>query len=102
MQTRRKGQFCFVLTLLPRLCAALNKEIFDSGLNSNNSYWSESKKIDETGGGETSSFQSARGLNADKARSTSKLATNANSSVLLVTTRVVRVLCPKYNVQRKT
>ena len=34
MQTRRKSQFCFVLTLLPRLCAFLNK---DSGLNSNNS-----------------------------------------------------------------
>ena len=37
MQTRQKGQFCFVLTLLPCLCAFLNKEIFDSGLNSNNS-----------------------------------------------------------------
>ena len=35
MQTRRKGQPCVALTLQPRLCAALNKEIFDSGLNSN-------------------------------------------------------------------
>ena len=39
MQTRRKGQFCIVLTLKPRLCASLNKGIFDSGLNSNNSYY---------------------------------------------------------------
>ena len=35
-QTRRKGQFCgFVLTLRPRLCAFLNKGIFDSRLNYN-------------------------------------------------------------------
>ena len=34
MQTRRKGQYNAVLTLSPRLCAALNKGIFDSGLNS--------------------------------------------------------------------
>ena len=32
MQTRQKGQFCFVLTLLPRLYAFLNKGIFDSRL----------------------------------------------------------------------
>ena len=38
MKTRRKGQFCIVLTLKPRLCVALNKGIFDSGLNSNNCY----------------------------------------------------------------
>ena len=38
MQTRRKGQSCIVLTLKPRLYASLNKGIFDSGLNSNNSY----------------------------------------------------------------
>ena len=38
MQTRRKGQFCIVLTLKSRLCVALNKGIFDSGRNSNNSY----------------------------------------------------------------
>ena len=31
-QTRQKGQFCFVLTLSPRLCAFLNKGIFDSRL----------------------------------------------------------------------
>ena len=40
MQTRRKGQFCFVLTLSPRLYAFLNKAIFDSRLKSNNSYCS--------------------------------------------------------------
>ena len=39
VQTRRKGQFCIVLTLSPRLCVALNKGIFDSGLNSNKSYF---------------------------------------------------------------
>ena len=39
MQTRRKGQFCIVLTLSPRLRACLNKGIFDSGLNSNISYF---------------------------------------------------------------
>ena len=39
MQTRRKGQFCIVLTLLPRLYVFLNKGIFDSRLNSDNSYW---------------------------------------------------------------
>ena len=39
MQTRRKGQLCIVLTRKPRLCAALNKGVFDSGLNSNNSYF---------------------------------------------------------------
>ena len=38
MQTRRKGKFCFVLTLSPRLYAFLNKRIFDSRLNSNISY----------------------------------------------------------------
>ena len=38
MQTRRTGQFCFVLTLLPRLRAFLNKGIFDSRHNSDNSY----------------------------------------------------------------
>ena len=38
MQVRQKGQFCFVLILSPRLCAFLNKGIFDSRLNSNNSY----------------------------------------------------------------
>ena len=38
MQTRRKDQFCFELILLPRLCAFLNKGIFDSRLNSDNSY----------------------------------------------------------------
>ena len=37
-QTRWKGQFCFVLILLPCLCAFLNKGIFDGRLNSNNSY----------------------------------------------------------------
>ena len=31
-------QFCFVLTLSSRLCAFLNKGIFDSRLNSKNSY----------------------------------------------------------------
>ena len=62
--------------------------------------WSKSKKIDERGGGGTTSIQSARGLNAAKARSTSKLATKAKSSVLHVTTRVVRVLFPKYNLQK--
>ena len=41
MQMRRKGQFCFALTLSPRLCAFPNKGIFDSRLNSNNSYWSD-------------------------------------------------------------
>ena len=39
LQTRRKGQSCFVLTLSPRLRAFLNKGIFDSRLNSDNSYW---------------------------------------------------------------
>ena len=34
MQMRRKGQFCFLLTLSPRLCAFLNKGIFGSELNS--------------------------------------------------------------------
>ena len=38
MQMRRKGQLCIVLTLLPRLCAFLNKGILDSKLNSNNNY----------------------------------------------------------------
>ena len=38
MQTRGTGLFCFVFTLSPRLCAFRNKEIFDSRLNSNNSY----------------------------------------------------------------
>ena len=45
MQTRRKGQFCFVLTCSLRLCAFLNKGIFDSRLNSDNSYcekWTKS------------------------------------------------------------
>ena len=32
-------EFCFVLTLSPRLCAFLNKGILDSRLNSNNSCW---------------------------------------------------------------
>ena len=45
MQMRRKGQFCIVLTLKPRLCATLNKGIFDRGLNSNNSYWTQSIKL---------------------------------------------------------
>ena len=36
MQTRQKGQFCFVLTLSPHLNAFLN-----SRLNSNNSYWTK-------------------------------------------------------------
>ena len=39
MQTRRKGQFCFVLTLSPRLRAFLNKRTFDRRLNCNNSYF---------------------------------------------------------------
>ena len=43
MQTRQKGQFCIVLTLKPHLCVALNKGIFDGGLNSNNSYWHNRK-----------------------------------------------------------
>ena len=34
----RKGQLCFLLTLSPRLYAFLNKGIFESRLNSNNSY----------------------------------------------------------------
>ena len=39
MQNEAKGSIGFiVLTLKPRLCAFLNKGIFDSGLNSNNSY----------------------------------------------------------------
>ena len=32
MQARRKRQFCFVLTLSPRLYAFLNKGMFDSRL----------------------------------------------------------------------
>ena len=44
MQTRRKGQFCIVLILQPRLCVALNKEIFDR-LNSYNSYWDKVHRI---------------------------------------------------------
>ena len=39
MQTRRKGQFCFVLTRSPRLHAFWNKRIFDRRRNCNNSYW---------------------------------------------------------------
>ena len=35
---RGEGQFCFVLTLLPRLCAFLNEGIFDSRPNSDDSY----------------------------------------------------------------
>ena len=35
MQTRWKGQFCFLLALSSRLCAFLNKGIFDSKLCSN-------------------------------------------------------------------
>ena len=39
MQTRRMGQFSFVLTLSPRLCAFLNKGIFFySKLNSDNNH----------------------------------------------------------------
>ena len=45
MQTRRKGQFCFVLTLSPRLRAFLNKRTFDRRLNCNNSYCNKSLSI---------------------------------------------------------
>ena len=38
MQTRRKGQFCFVLTLSPGLCAFLNKIVLDRRLDYNNSF----------------------------------------------------------------
>ena len=38
MQTRRKGQFRFALTLSPRLYAFLKERIFDRRLNCNNSY----------------------------------------------------------------
>ena len=38
VQTRRKGQFCFVLTRSSRLYAFLNKGIFDRRLNCNKSH----------------------------------------------------------------
>ena len=38
MQTRRKGQFCFVLTLSPGLYAFLNKIVLDRRLDYNNSF----------------------------------------------------------------
>ena len=38
MQTRRKGKFCFELTLSHRLRAFLNKRTFDRRLNCNNNY----------------------------------------------------------------
>lgn len=38
MQTRRKGLFCFVLTLPPGLYAFLNKIVFGRRLDYNNSF----------------------------------------------------------------